>query len=316
GILPDQIPDKPFFIDIEHANALVNFLGPTAFEAARPHILEILTHPLCRGIVPISHAAARSLELALGRDYDLIRSRVHVIYPSLPIYRDLYKDRVSHEVVPKPTPGMSGDQEVNFLFVGKEALRKGLPEVLEAFERVQEKFERCRLFIVSDAPGDLQTRYAKNPAIHFFSPQFSTLEVMTQFFLPADIFLMPTLEESYGMVFMEALSCGKPVVLTRQFATPEIIRDGENGLFLDLPPLGLDRTVLAPPRDSGAYVVAPELHVLMVRELEEKMAQLVLDKGLRERLSTKATIDFENEGKFSNTFRNKELVKLFEKAKV
>jgi N-acetyl-alpha-D-glucosaminyl L-malate synthase BshA len=51
----------------------------------------------------------------------------------------------------------------------------------------------------------------------------------------ADLFLLPSDQESFGLVALEAMSCGVPVIATRTGGLPEVVIDGENGF---LGPLG------------------------------------------------------------------------------
>jgi glycosyltransferase involved in cell wall biosynthesis len=59
----------------------------------------------------------------------------------------------------------------------------------------------------------------------------------------ADIFVLPSLSESFGQVLLEAMSCGLPIVATTAGGIPETIRHGRNGL-------------LVPPGDAAAIVEA------------------------------------------------------------
>jgi N-acetyl-alpha-D-glucosaminyl L-malate synthase BshA len=51
----------------------------------------------------------------------------------------------------------------------------------------------------------------------------------------ADLFLLPSDQESFGLVALEAMSCGVPVVATKTGGLPEVVIDGESGF---LGPLG------------------------------------------------------------------------------
>jgi glycosyltransferase involved in cell wall biosynthesis len=46
------------------------------------------------------------------------------------------------------------------------------------------------------------------------------------------VFALPTLQEPFGLAFLDAMACGLPCVGTRIEAVPEIIRDGETGLLV------------------------------------------------------------------------------------
>jgi glycosyltransferase involved in cell wall biosynthesis len=49
----------------------------------------------------------------------------------------------------------------------------------------------------------------------------------------ADVFCLPSRQEGFGIVFLEAMACGKPVVAARVSAVPETVVDGETGLLVD-----------------------------------------------------------------------------------
>ena len=52
----------------------------------------------------------------------------------------------------------------------------------------------------------------------------------------ADMFVMPSAYESFGLVFLEALACGVPVIATRVGVAPQVIRDGINGFLVERDP--------------------------------------------------------------------------------
>jgi glycosyltransferase involved in cell wall biosynthesis len=64
-------------------------------------------------------------------------------------------------------------------------------------------------------------------------------------YVSADIFCLPSVQESFGIVFLEAMAAGLPVVACRAAAIPEVVEDGVTGL-------------LVPPRDPAGLARALE----------------------------------------------------------
>jgi glycosyltransferase involved in cell wall biosynthesis len=62
----------------------------------------------------------------------------------------------------------------------------------------------------------------------------------------ASVFCLPSRQEGFGIVFLEAMACGKPIVAARAAAVPETVMDGETGLLVDPEdPTALARAIAA-----------------------------------------------------------------------
>jgi len=123
----------------------------------------------------------------------------------------------------EPDPGELGlHREPAVLFVGKNFVPKGGPELLEAFAAMRREHPRARLWIVaSSAPASL--------------PEGATFlgllgrEALARLYATASVFALPTLREAFGLSLLEAMVFALPVVATRVEAIPEIVADGETG---------------------------------------------------------------------------------------
>jgi len=111
------------------------------------------------------------------------------------------------------------------LFVGARWEPKGGPDLVAAFERVLESHPRAQLTIVGCSPAlDLPN-----------CEVVGTVPVaqVGSFFDRASIFCMPTRRDAYGIVFLEALAHGLPVVATPTAAVPELVSEGETGYLVE-----------------------------------------------------------------------------------
>lgn len=126
----------------------------------------------------------------------------------------------------------SDDGTVRFLFVGLGFRRKGGPELLEAFRRLPHK--NARLTVVAPINETIKNRYANDDRITFFPPQ-SRGALFAKFYPAHDIFVFPSLLETLGVVILEALSFGMGIIATDLYATPEMVKDGQNGRLLPHP---------------------------------------------------------------------------------
>jgi len=61
------------------------------------------------------------------------------------------------------------------------------------------------------------------------------VESLTEFYKDADIFVLPSCDEGFGMVFIEAIMCGCPVVCRKNDGGEEIIDESGGGLAIDIP---------------------------------------------------------------------------------
>lgn len=119
-----------------------------------------------------------------------------------------------------------GDDEPVAIYVGRLAPEKNLPLVLRAFEAMAASAPGARLVLVGDGPARraLQAKYPQ----HVFAGM-RTGEDLASHYASADIFLFPSLTETFGNVTVEAMASGLAVVAYDYAAAAQLILDGENG---------------------------------------------------------------------------------------
>jgi len=127
-----------------------------------------------------------------------------------------------------PNPHVS--QPHTIVYVGRLVQEKGVLVLIEAFETLYKKHPRARLYIVGSGPLEktLRTRLMKNGLSHAVTITKLEYSTITQLYHKAQIFVLPSIsnatwEEQYGMVLIEAMACGLPIVTTDSGAIPEVV---------------------------------------------------------------------------------------------
>lgn len=124
--------------------------------------------------------------------------------------------------------GASADDPVA-LYVGRLAPEKNLPLALRACALMRELQPRLRLVMVGDGPERARIE-RENPGVRFAGMR--TGEDLAAHYASADIFLFPSLTETYGNVTVEAMASGLAVLAYDYAAARQHIRSGENGLLV------------------------------------------------------------------------------------
>lgn len=111
-------------------------------------------------------------------------------------------------------------------YIGRIANEKNLPLIIESFAAIEAKHPRARLLIVGDGPArrELQERHPE----HIYAGMRHGVD-LAEHYASADLFLFPSMTETFGNVTIEALASGLPVVAFDMAAAAETIVDGENG---------------------------------------------------------------------------------------
>jgi phosphatidylinositol alpha-mannosyltransferase len=129
------------------------------------------------------------------------------------------------------------DGPPNILFVGRLEKRKGLPHLIEAFVHVKREMPDVRLIVVGaydeldKVPFRLRVRFLGLTDVHFVGRV--TDEELARYYRTADVFCAPsTGMESFGMVLLEAMAAGAPVVASDIEGYREVVDDGAQGVLV------------------------------------------------------------------------------------
>lgn len=118
------------------------------------------------------------------------------------------------------------------LFLGRKEAYKGLETLLEAFVRVQSACPDLYLVAAgaeTEHSRDLRQRFAGLERVHHFDRVSD--EVKLDLLNACDVLVLPSVAESFGIVYIEAWAVGKAVLGVKGGAVPGVISDGVDGLL-------------------------------------------------------------------------------------
>ena len=186
--------------------------------------------------------------------------------------------------LPLPSPGAAArvTQAPTILFVGRLVERKGVAHLIEALGLLRER--SARLIIVGDGP--------ERPRLESISQERGVADrvvfrgkisdaALRRAYESADVFVLPSVQdargdtEGLGVVLLEAMNYGVPVIASRIGGIVDIVADGESG-------------VLVPPADAPALATALD-RVLGSPDVARRLGEAGR-KRLREQFSWEAIV--------------------------
>lgn len=135
---------------------------------------------------------------------------------------------------PPVSPISNKTEEVKVLFVGRLEERKGFDVLIKAIPILMNKSPNLIVHICGE--GDL-TELAKDK-LNRFSERvifhgYQTRASLDNFYFECDIFVAPSRYESFGLIYLEAMYFGKPIVACNSGGTPEVVKDHETGFLVN-----------------------------------------------------------------------------------
>ena len=147
------------------------------------------------------------------------------------------------------------DGKVNILFVGRLEKRKGVSYLLKAYKRVKQEISNSRLIIVGPGTrlrGKYERQVKRSGLKDVVFVGYVSYDELPRYYETADIFCAPAIGwESFGIILLEAMAMGKPIVASNIDGYASLVTHGVEGL-------------LVPPRDEE--MLAQALITLMASE--------------------------------------------------
>lgn len=216
-------------------------------------------------------ASTRMERAHMVEHYQAAVEKIKVVSPGVNVrkFRSLKQNGLT-------SPFKTNDSEKIILFVGRLQPLKGIDVLLKAMGRVisAQPGVNFRLVIVGgelssadfrmNALRQLVVELGLENVIHFAGSKGQ--EELVQYYSVADVLVLPSLYESFGMVALEAMACGKPVVVTTACGVSTIIENGKDGIVI-------------PPHDIGA--LADKLMLLLnTHQLKDLIGKAARTKAM------------------------------------
>ena len=190
----------------------------------RQHLYR-LSHPIIKrwharlhGGIAVSPLARRYINNFFPGDYQIIPNGIDY-------------DHFARDSAPWPE---YMDGKINILFVGRLEKRKGLRYLLDAYSRLQWEIPNTRLLVVGPGSPDKESYRilsARNPQNVVLTGKVSYQD-LARYYATADVYCSPaTGAESFGIVLLEAMAAGKPVVASDIEAYRNVLTHGREGLL-------------------------------------------------------------------------------------
>lgn len=182
------------------------------------------------GRIAVSEPARQFISHHFPADYEIIPNGIRL-------------DHYTNGIVPFPH---LRDGMINLLFVGRLEKRKGLKYLLGAFNTLKAEWPNLRLLVVGPGKPDRDSNKIINEGdlkdVVFVGPVSE--EDKVRYYKTADIYCSPaTGRESFGIVLLEAMAAGKPIVASAIEGYSSVVTHGQEGL-------------LVPPEDKDALAGA------------------------------------------------------------
>jgi glycosyltransferase involved in cell wall biosynthesis len=168
------------------------------------------------------------------------------------------------------------DSEKNYdiVFAGRLTKNKGINLLLKAVRIIKFQISNFKLIIVGSGP--LERKIKKYIEKHNleknieFAGWLPGMEDVARVYNQSKIFIMPSFNEGGPRVNLEAMACKTAVITTRVGVMPDIVQDGENGLFIDWNPQDIAEKIVLLLKDDDLRKKIAENGYQAVQQFERK----------------------------------------------
>ncbi len=124
------------------------------------------------------------------------------------------------------------DNTFRVIYCGSQSIRKGIGYLLQAFYEL--KLPHTELWLIGSSQHETRTVLQKYESPNILQkgtfPEFELHKLYSQ----GSLFCFPSIEDGFGMVLCQAMSCGLPVICTTNTGGEDLIEDGKEGFIIPI----------------------------------------------------------------------------------
>jgi len=296
GIIPLQIlSNKPWIMDIEHVHSFFG-LNPEFIKNKfwKKFIEFVLSRKNCKAI--LCHCEATRQAFFYYLDCSKFKDKIKVVYPALHI-----------------TPiKKENNNKIVILSVISIFNNKGGPQILKAFSVLEKKYKNIELILKADVPEEFKKAYSSKNIkyIGYLTEIIPRDKLLKDLYSKADIFLYPTMSDSFGASLLDAMIAKLPIVTTNLFAIPEIVENGKNGLVFKIPNYHLKKGYV---QSYSWKELKNKDERIFIERIIHSLEKMILNKNYRQKMGEISFMRVKK-GKFSIEKRNKKMLEIYKKA--
>lgn len=127
---------------------------------------------------------------------------------------------------------LNNKDSITFAFVGENILRKGLIYVLEAWKLLDNNHNN-KLIIRSNNNNIYTNKLIMNLLNQKGIEIKEYYDDINDFYKEVDVLCLPSIDEGFGMVVLEAMSNGIPAIISKNVGASDLLKDKEDGIIID-----------------------------------------------------------------------------------
>jgi glycosyltransferase involved in cell wall biosynthesis len=132
-------------------------------------------------------------------------------------------------------PNKKASNNIRVLYAGRLEHRKGFDVLVKALPIVFKNTSRVIVDIIGDgnlitsAKKALLPQFSNGVVFHGYQPR----ALLENYYSECDLFVAPSRYESFGLIYLEAMSFSKPIIACNSGGTPEVVTHNETGILVE-----------------------------------------------------------------------------------